>query len=61
MIGNGINLHGADDRNSWERLLVQIAHHCAVDVPNVPKGTALTEFYDVLEMKRSRPTADDED
>jgi hypothetical protein len=56
VIGNGINIHGAGNRNSWERLLVQIAHHCAVDVPSVPKGTALTEFYDVLEMKRSSPT-----
>ena len=61
VIGNGINIHGAGDRNSWERLLVQIAHHCAVDVPSVPKGTALTEFYDVLEMKRSSPTADEYD
>lgn len=61
VIGNGINIHGAGNRNSWERLLVQIAHHCAVDVPSVPKGTALTEFYDVLEMKRSNPTAADDD
>lgn len=52
VIGNGINIHNADKVNSGDQLLLRIAHDPAVDVPDVPKGTALTEFYDVLELKR---------
>lgn len=61
VIGNGINIHNTDKMNSWDQLLLRIAHDCAVDVPDVPKGTALTEFYDVLELKRRPKGATDDD
>lgn len=60
VIGNGINMFGAANVNSWDQLLLKIAQSCAVDLPKVPPGTALTEFYDVLELKR-RPRGATED
>jgi len=57
LIGNGINRHGGSVVNSWDRLLIEIARDCALDVGKVPKGTALTEFYDILELKRRTRSA----
>lgn len=52
VIGNGINRHGnAAMVNSWDDLLMAIARDCIPGVTQVPPGTALTEFYDVLELK----------
>lgn len=52
VIGNGINRYAnASAVNSWDSLLVEIARDCIPDVQSVPAGTALTEFYDVLELK----------
>lgn len=55
VIGNGINLYGPAHRtNSWHDLLVQLAgKHLPAKFRSVPKGVALTEFYDVLELKSS--------
>jgi hypothetical protein len=52
LIGNGINRHSnAAAVNSWDDLLVDIARDCIPGVRSVPPGTALTEFYDVVELK----------
>lgn len=52
VIGNGINRHAnAAQVNSWDNLLVEIARDCIPGVRTVPAGTALTEFYDVVELK----------
>lgn len=61
VIGNGINMHGGAESNSWVKLLLEIAHYCNVDIDAVPKGTALTEFYDVLELRASGTRAPNED
>jgi hypothetical protein len=53
VIGNGINLYGpAHHTNSWHDLLVKLAgKHLPAKLRSVPAGVALTEFYDVLELK----------
>jgi len=53
VIGNGVNRYGAASRtNSWHDLLMGLARkHLPAPLPNVPAGVALTEFYDVLELK----------
>jgi len=56
LIGNGINRHGGPRTNSWDRLLLEIARDCAINLRSVPPGTALTEFYDILELKSTART-----
>jgi hypothetical protein len=52
VIGNGINRYANSSTvNSWDKLLIAIAQDCALGVTTVPKGTALTEFYDVVDLK----------
>ena len=53
VIGNGVNLYGpAHKTNSWHDLLVKLAEkHLPSALKSVPAGVALTEFYDVLELK----------
>lgn len=59
VIGNGINRYGnADSVNSWNKLLIAIARDCTPNISSVPKGTALTEFYDVVELKSHGKTGD---
>lgn len=60
VIGNGINLHGsANITNSWHDLLVKLASkHLPAKFRNVPDGVALTEFYDVLELKSTQSVSE---
>jgi len=59
LVGNGINRHSNSAAvNSWDDLLVDVARDCIPGVREVPPGTALTEFYDVVELK-SRTSAGD--
>lgn len=58
VVGNGINRFGAAEANSWDSLLMQIAADCRVSVDAVPRGTTLTEFYDVLNLKTTGRTGD---
>ncbi|HTU12420.1 MAG TPA: hypothetical protein VMG08_16130 [Allosphingosinicella sp.] len=52
VIGNGINRHAnAATINSWDDLLIRLARDCVPGLKAVPPGTALTEFYDVVELK----------
>lgn len=53
VIGNGINLYGpAKQTNSWHDLLLTLAkQHLPSSLRTVPNGVALTEFYDVLDLK----------
>lgn len=53
LVGNGVNRYGdAKSTNSWNDLLGQMAkNHLPAKFRNVPSGVALTEFYDVLELK----------
>lgn len=53
VIGNGINRYGpASSTNSWHALLVKLAEtHLPEMLHSVPVGVALTEFYDVLDLK----------
>lgn len=58
VIGNGVNRFGAADQtNSWDGLLLDLAkkHHVHGDGA-IPDGIALTEFYDLLELKKPSPT-----
>ena len=51
IIGNGIHRYVESKRvNSWDQLLVEIAQECSPGLVEVPPGTTLTEFYDVLEL-----------
>lgn len=56
VIGNGVNLYGpARGTNSWHDLLVKLAVRYLPSVlKSVPTGVALTEFYDVLELKTNK-------
>lgn len=56
VIGNGINRYGsANKTNSWHDLLAKLAEkHLPSKFKGVPNGIALTEFYDVLELKTTR-------
>ncbi len=59
MLGNGINRYAnAGAVNSWDDLLVEIARDCIPGLRQVPQGTALTEFYDVVELKSRASTVD---
>lgn len=59
LVGNGINRHAnAATVNSWDDLLVDIARDCIPGVSKVPPGTALTEFFDVVELKSRGSTGD---
>lgn len=53
VVGNGVNLYGSPmSSNSWQNLLITLAaKHLPSDLPAVPGGIALTEFYDLLELK----------
>ena len=59
VIGNGINLYGPAHRtNSWHDLLVKLAgKYLPARLRSVPTGVALTEFYDVLELKSTLSTS----
>lgn len=51
LLGNGINRYRSSTQlNSWDALLKKVAAQCAAGIDSVPKGTALTEFYDVLKL-----------
>ena len=55
LVGNGVNLFGSSNENSWNSLLAQLAReHLDSRFKNVPKGIAHTEFYDVLELAHAR-------
>ena len=55
LVGNGVNLFGSSDKNSWDSLLSQLAtEHLDSRHKKVPKGISHTEFYDVLELAHSR-------
>lgn len=56
VIGNGINIYGsAGETNSWHDLLVRLAEkYLPLGLKSVPAGVALTEFYDVLDLKSDR-------
>jgi hypothetical protein len=59
VVGNGINRYNAGGGgNSWEELLMRIADDCGINVPAIPQGTAITEFYDVLNLKSRGRTGD---
>lgn len=51
LLGNGINRYRSSAQlNSWDALLMKVASQCTTGVTAVPKGTTLTEFYDVLRL-----------
>lgn len=55
LVGNGVNLFGSSDKNSWGSLLAQLAReHLNSRHEKVPKGISHTEFYDVLELAHAR-------
>jgi len=59
VIGNGVNLYGAArNTNSWHNLLVSLAtEYLPQKLRTVPDGISLTEFYDILELKRRNSAA----
>lgn len=60
VIGNGINRYGlASSTNSWHDLLVKLAGaHLPAKLRRVPTGVSFTEFYDVLELKSTKPVSE---
>lgn len=56
IIGNGINrFDSPSSNNSWDNLLVELWNKCTSESKSrVPPGIALTEFYDVLELKQRK-------
>ena len=59
VVGNGINRYGnADQTKSWDALLLALARaHRLSDAQGIPDGIALTEFYDLLELRKPLPTS----
>lgn len=55
VIGNGINRYGsAPTTNSWNELLITLANRfLGTKNKKIPQGIALTEFYDLLDLKVS--------
>ncbi len=51
VIGNGIHRYGGGGVNSWNALLVELAHRYGLAVDQVPQGASTTEFFDVLDLK----------
>lgn len=52
IIGNGIHRYGPSSQtNSWEGLLIELAHDAGIKIHQLPKGTTATEFFDVLELR----------
>lgn len=52
VIGNGINRYNTDSTyNSWDDLLQEISIKHSLYDEKIPSGIALTEFYDLLELK----------
>ena len=52
IIGNGIHYQYKDCSISWEDLLKDLWNDYVGKKRNIPKGTSLTEFYDILELNR---------
>ena len=52
IIGNGIHYQYRDCSISWEELLKDLWNDYVEEKRNIPKGTSLTEFYDILELNR---------
>lgn len=52
IIGNGINKFGSAPRsNSWADLLATLSQQVVGNTEPIPSDIALTEFYDLLELK----------
>lgn len=60
VVGNGVNRYGAaSTTNSWSDLLLKLAkRNMPSKLRHVPKGIALTEFYDVLELTASESSTE---
>ncbi|MFT4714056.1 MAG: hypothetical protein ACI8W1_002556 [Candidatus Azotimanducaceae bacterium] len=56
VIGNGVNQYdSAKQTNSWKNLLIKLSkQHLPSKNLSVPEGVALTEFYDVLELRSEK-------
>lgn len=53
VIGNGVNRHGsAKNTNSWRNLLLELSiKRLPNSLRKIPRGLALTEFFDLLELQ----------
>lgn len=52
IIGNGIHYQYKDCNISWVDLLKDLWNDYVGEKCNIPEGTSLTEFYDILELNR---------
>lgn len=50
VIGNGIHRYGPQPVNSWDDLLLDLAHRHGVDLERMPVGASATEMFDVIEL-----------
>ena len=50
VIGNGIHRYGPQPANSWDDLLLGLAHRYGLDLDKVPVGASATEIFDVIEL-----------
>ncbi len=54
IIGNGINRHKSSTENSWSKLLSEIWESLSSEsLREIPRGISFTEFFDLLDAKRS--------
>jgi hypothetical protein len=50
VIGNGIHRYGPQRVNSWDNLLLKLAHQHDVELEKMPVGASATEIFDVIEL-----------
>lgn len=50
VIGNGIHRYGPQRVNSWDNLLLNLAHRHDVRLEKMPVGASATEIFDVIEL-----------
>ena len=50
VIGNGIHRYGPPQVNSWDDLLINLAHRHGVNLDKMPVGASATEIFDVIDL-----------
>jgi hypothetical protein len=58
LIGNGIHRYGSAGVNSWDRLLIDLAHLHGLAMKRLPRGATPTEIFDVIDLKAEARSGD---
>ena len=54
VIGNGIHRYCPQSVNSWDDLLLRLAHRNGINLTAMPQGASATEVFDVIELRARR-------